>query len=322
MDFPLKKIKIETTRKCNLDCIYCFNDSNLKREAPDEKFSLETIKKVIRDAKEIGLETVMITGGEPTLELDTFKLLKFCKELNLKTEIYSNGISLTPPLIDKLCDAGFDKIRITFLTQDDNKFQRLTRSKIQDYKNLIKRNITYLKNKKIYVRVGITPILKSSLNEFRRMLGFLDKLNVDEVTIAPLRRLGLEIEKTEFISKDNAIFLYEEARKFHKSNPKMMIRFVACWDESWKDIIKEKELLWPFQCGISWLFIGIGGDVRPGATNPALLGNIYQKGFDIKKMWQQNKFLEEERKLYLKCKKCGYRNDYCLIHSNHTIKKS
>lgn len=58
----LEHIDYELTKACNLKCIHCSAEAG-KGETPD----VENIKRVLEEAKNLGLRRLGITGGEPFL---------------------------------------------------------------------------------------------------------------------------------------------------------------------------------------------------------------------------------------------------------------
>lgn len=81
-----KKIYIEITNVCNLNCKFC-PDTNRKKEFMSlEKFE-EAIKKIYKLTKLVTLHV----KGEPLLHKDLENILKILEKYNLKTNITTNG---------------------------------------------------------------------------------------------------------------------------------------------------------------------------------------------------------------------------------------
>lgn len=83
-----KTIQLFLTEKCDLNCGFCFR-RNKGFQIPD--MSLNFAKKIIQqhlspDAK------ISFTGGEPSLNPNLEELLKFCQEIGMDAEIYTNGL--------------------------------------------------------------------------------------------------------------------------------------------------------------------------------------------------------------------------------------
>ncbi len=75
---------------CPLSCPYCHNSELL--EGGEEK-TLDSIFKIIDDSVDF-IDAVVISGGEPLVQLnDLIAILKYSKELKLKTKLDTSGYS-------------------------------------------------------------------------------------------------------------------------------------------------------------------------------------------------------------------------------------
>lgn len=81
-----KKVYIEITNICNLNCKFCPNTSRKKEFMTLEKFE-EVIKKIHKSTKLVTLHV----KGEPLLHKDLENILKILEKYNLKTNITTNG---------------------------------------------------------------------------------------------------------------------------------------------------------------------------------------------------------------------------------------
>ena len=95
----LKKVKarflyLEVTHRCNLRCITCYTGAGVEK---DNALTLEEKKSIIRQAKEMGVRTVSLSGsGEPLLYKHLFDLIDYIRKLGMSVIIFTNGT-----LIDK-----------------------------------------------------------------------------------------------------------------------------------------------------------------------------------------------------------------------------
>lgn len=85
----LKEISIEIIRKCPNFCVHCSSCSNLNC---NEIISLSKFKELIDQAKELGLQTVCFSGGEPFLHPDISEMVYYVNQSGLKSTIYTSGI--------------------------------------------------------------------------------------------------------------------------------------------------------------------------------------------------------------------------------------
>ena len=68
----IDSLRISITQRCNLDCAYCHKEGQL---SSDKELSLEEIRKVVDAAKEVGINKIKITGGEPLLREDIIEII-------------------------------------------------------------------------------------------------------------------------------------------------------------------------------------------------------------------------------------------------------
>ncbi|RLE62923.1 MAG: radical SAM protein [Thermoprotei archaeon] len=75
------------TRKCNLSCIHCYVADRFKQE-----LSTEECLRILREAAELDVRFVGLTGGEPLIVFDkTRKIVEEAYRLGISTSIQTNG---------------------------------------------------------------------------------------------------------------------------------------------------------------------------------------------------------------------------------------
>lgn len=85
----LNEITIELTQQCPNRCIYCSSFSSIEKT---EALDFETICKVVRDAKALGVKSVNLSGGEPFLRADIVEIVDFIHTHDIDVRVYSSGI--------------------------------------------------------------------------------------------------------------------------------------------------------------------------------------------------------------------------------------
>lgn len=166
--YPSYTLCMHPSRKCNLNCKYCFAVDN--ENLPTEEIDIELAKKAInfmvynwgKDARKF---TVDIAGsGEPLLKLDFVKeLSSYCKNLHYKTgkEIKimfpSNGTLMTPKIAEYF--ENENNILLGF-SLDGNKLQNGNRMKKNGewaYDDSVQ-GINMIKKRKYGIAVTITHL--------------------------------------------------------------------------------------------------------------------------------------------------------------------
>ncbi len=104
---------MEPTIKCNLKCKMCaINLLNPKREGGYFKF--DDFKKIIDEAGDYLVFVQFWFSGEPLLNKDLFKMIKYTKTKDIFTIVTSNLQLLTPESAKELVSSGLDYLNISF----------------------------------------------------------------------------------------------------------------------------------------------------------------------------------------------------------------
>lgn len=93
---------LHLTSRCNLRCTYCYALPQKGGECEGEDLPFAVALEVLRQAKEIGVEDVIFTGGEPLCHPQAVEVLRRAKRLGLRVNLLTNGVLLNPDLARKL----------------------------------------------------------------------------------------------------------------------------------------------------------------------------------------------------------------------------
>lgn len=96
------------TRKCNLDCKYCYVKDNSKKE-----LSTEEVKKVIDKLYSLGIRVIAFFGGEPTIRRDFCEILAYAHKKKIFCYFTTNGVLLNEDYIDRIAKTGVDFIELS-----------------------------------------------------------------------------------------------------------------------------------------------------------------------------------------------------------------
>ncbi|MCL2591941.1 MAG: radical SAM protein [Defluviitaleaceae bacterium] len=89
-----KSADIKVGYSCNNYCIHCvISNQKIVSEEVYNKTDRSTDEclQIIKNSKENGCDTVIITGGEPTIRKDFFEIIKYAKTLDLCVCLQTNG---------------------------------------------------------------------------------------------------------------------------------------------------------------------------------------------------------------------------------------
>ena len=114
MDFTLKWLAWEITRRCNLHCVHCRSSSELEAKGhPD--FSTEEGLRVLDDITGFASPVVVLSGGEPLLRSDWPRLARYGTGKGLRMCLATNGTLVTRETCAEIKASG---IRMVSLSLD------------------------------------------------------------------------------------------------------------------------------------------------------------------------------------------------------------
>jgi sulfatase maturation enzyme AslB (radical SAM superfamily) len=94
-------ILMDPTSRCNLHCDGCWANEYNKTD----DLSYETMDRIIREGKEIGIYMYIFSGGEPFIRIDD--ILKLCKEhQDCYFTCFTNGTLITKEVAKKIAEVG------------------------------------------------------------------------------------------------------------------------------------------------------------------------------------------------------------------------
>jgi MoaA/NifB/PqqE/SkfB family radical SAM enzyme len=95
-------------RRCNLACGYCNEYDKVSDPVP-----FETMQQRLNKLRELGVEVIIISGGEPTLHPKLDEIITHARNLGMMVGLITNGYYLTKERIERLNNAGLDYMQIS-----------------------------------------------------------------------------------------------------------------------------------------------------------------------------------------------------------------
>lgn len=128
--YELDEIKIELTQECPLACIHCSTKSNRTSKT---SLPLETVLRILQQAKVMGAKELAITGGEPLVYPWLEDVLAEAGRLRLQVSLYSSGVSsnslteLSATRAARLSELGLTKIAFSVYSANEAVHDSITR---------------------------------------------------------------------------------------------------------------------------------------------------------------------------------------------------
>ncbi|HWM78545.1 MAG TPA: pyrroloquinoline quinone biosynthesis protein PqqE, partial [Methylomirabilota bacterium] len=101
----------ELTYRCPLRCVYCSNPLDYGRH--DRELDTATWQRVFREAEDLGVVQLNLTGGEPLVRDDLEALVEEARRLDLYTNLITSGIPLRRERLARFRALGLDNVQIS-----------------------------------------------------------------------------------------------------------------------------------------------------------------------------------------------------------------
>lgn len=108
---PPMAMLAELTHRCPLACVYCSNPLELTRAA--DELSTAEWTDVFRQAADLGVLQLHLSGGEPAARRDLVALTEAAADAGLYTNLITSGIGLTEARIADLVAVGLDHLQLS-----------------------------------------------------------------------------------------------------------------------------------------------------------------------------------------------------------------
>ena len=101
----------ELTYRCPLRCPYCSNPTDWARR--DDALATEDWLRIFREAEDLGVVQLNLTGGEPLVRDDLEQLVEGARALDLYTNLITSAIPLTRTRLAGLAARGLNNVQIS-----------------------------------------------------------------------------------------------------------------------------------------------------------------------------------------------------------------
>ncbi len=114
---PPMALLAELTYRCPLRCAYCSNPTDWASYAPE--LDTEAWRRVAREAAELGVLHLHLSGGEPLLRGDLEDIAREGRDAGLYVNVITSGWGATRERVRALSDAGVDHVQVSFQDADE-----------------------------------------------------------------------------------------------------------------------------------------------------------------------------------------------------------
>lgn len=327
---PLTSLYMYISGSCNLACRHCWIEPDYQADNKNGKFiKLEYVKKAIKEAKPLGLQSMKLTGGEPLLHPQIREIINHIEAEKIGMIMETNGTLLDDEM------AAFLKAKkyFNFVSVSVDGAKPETHDKLRGIKGSFERTVSGIKS---LVKAGFHPQLICTLHrgnvaELEDVVKLAESLGCGSVKFNHVQHMGRGddfAEKNGFTVKE-LIELFQKIES--KIRPKSKISIYFDIPVAFYPIKKLVSSILPCCHVLNILGILASGDISicgVGVTIPELVfGNIAQD--ELAEIWTRTGKLKEMRRLIPKklegvCGRCLHRQGCqgsCIANNYHAQNK-
>jgi len=174
----------ELSYRCPLRCSYCSNPLDWARHR--DELDTATWLRVFREAEELGVVQLNLTGGEPLVRDDLEVLVGGARSLELYTNLITSGIPLEKERLGKLRAAGLDNVQVSVQDVSAEASDRIAGMRSFDHKLEVARWV-----KELGMPLTLNIVLhRGNLDRVGEMIALAERLSADRLELANTQYLG------------------------------------------------------------------------------------------------------------------------------------
>jgi heme b synthase len=310
---PLRMVAWEITRGCNLSCLHC---RALSGEGPyPGEFTTEECLQLVDDIASFSTPIVILTGGEPLLRPDVYRIAEYGTRKGLRMVLATNGTLLTEEKARMLVAAGIRRISISLDGADAESHDQF-RGVNGSFEGGL-RGIRYAKKVGLEFQVN-TTITKHNLHQIPQILDLTVDLGAAAhhlFFLVPTGR-GKELQEQAISPHD-----YEEVLNwFYEQRDQVSLHLKVTCAPHFYRILRQRArqegktittkhygldaVTRGCMGGISFCFISSTGGVQPCGYLELDCGNV--RDASLESIWAQCTFFKDLRDEDNYKGKCGY----------------
>ncbi|WP_108425325.1 GTP 3',8-cyclase MoaA [Flagellimonas amoyensis] len=171
---PHTYLRISLTDRCNLRCFYCMPEEGIELMEKPSIMTLEEIIEMTRTFRNLGVDTVRLTGGEPLVRKNFGFLVEELAKLGVTLKLTTNGIVLDKYL-ELFQKIGLRKINFSLDTLDKAKSIFITK---RDYYERIMENLEMALEMDMQIKLNVVLIKGVNDNEINDFIALTKHRNL------------------------------------------------------------------------------------------------------------------------------------------------
>jgi PqqA peptide cyclase len=189
---PLSLIA-ELTHRCPLHCLYCSNPIELKAAA--NELSTEDWQRVFRQAAQLGVLHLHLTGGEPLVRRDLPALIASAREAGLYVNMITSGVGMTEDRLSTLVEAGLEHLQLSFQDIDEASANHIAGTRSHAIKLAL---VPVLKRFPLAFTVNLV-VHRMNLDRLEAFIAMAEDLGPDRLEIAHVQYYGWALKNRSLL---------------------------------------------------------------------------------------------------------------------------
>lgn len=174
----------ELTYACPLHCPYCSNPLELARYR--EELSTAEWRRVLAEARALGVLQLHLSGGEPLQRPDLAGIVASARDLGLYTNLITSALGLSARRAEELRDAGLDHVQISIQAAEPARNDRIAGTPSYGRKLAAARLV-----KELGWPLTLNVVLhRHNLEGIERLLELAEELGADRIELANTQYYG------------------------------------------------------------------------------------------------------------------------------------
>jgi PqqA peptide cyclase len=223
MDSRPTTLLAELTHRCPLHCPYCSNPLDLVRSKAE--ISTADWTRVFREARDLGVLQLGLSGGEPLVRRDLEELVVQAHDVGLYSTLVTSALGLTRDRTARLRDAGLEHVQISFQDSERDLAELIAGTKSWDAKH---QAAAWVKEYGFAFTVNVV-LHRANLDHLEAIIDMAASLGADRVELANTQYYGWAVSNSAaLIPTRGQISRSEEIvdRAVEKYRGKMQIIYV------------------------------------------------------------------------------------------------
>jgi PqqA peptide cyclase len=188
----------ELTYGCPLHCPYCSNP--LELAAYRDELTTSEWRRVLTEARDLGVLQLHLSGGEPLLRRDLAEIVRCAAELGLYTNLITSALGLTRRRAEQLRDAGLDHVQISVQADESATSDRIAGTPSFERKLVAARMV-----KELGWPLTLNVVLhRHNIDRIAGILALAEELGADRIELANTQYYGWALRNRDALLPSRA----------------------------------------------------------------------------------------------------------------------